>query len=265
MSKKTIKKNLIHSVTMPRLRNYQTLCNLGWNAKHKEGWYPVPEIRKQLLKLVDINRGEPERRVIRKVAGAMDITGRDLAKVVDEIWRRATSVEKSTPMIRQLMRQLGIRDNTQGRSQVVWLLYQILYPEGFPEHAIESSQDAEYKRLIAKQRSERDGPSVMTADETKRLEAMMAAKVCKCVKERYLLYRFRYLVCGLSPEGIPPEAMCQWSIFNQRGMQGFDLHSCDRRFRWYRDLKRVTKRSFPDFPPQDLRTGKMIEEKKSSS
>ena len=252
-------RDVLRKVKMATLRNYQTLCCLGSNKSHREGWYKVDNIRSKLSDIVDIEtNGLPERKVIRKVARAMNITGRDLMVVVDNICQKAINPEISTPIIRSLIRNLSldIKNNSNDKYRLVQLLYQILHPKGFPDRVVEDEQ--EYKRLIAKQKSERDGPSSMTADDIKRLEAMMSAKVCKCVKEQYLLHRFRYLVLGLSPEGIPPEAICQWSIFNQRGFKGFDLQSCDKRFRWYRDLHKVSRASFPDFPPQDLISGKAI-------
>mgnify|MGYP001176230895 FL=1 len=236
----------------PRLRNYQVLCNLG-ESKRRGGWLTVAEIKKGLIKYSNLPVDRP---VIRKVAQAMDIKGRDLNGVVESIWRKTKG--EGTPIIHRLMRQLRITNEKSDGEKLVALLYQILYPESIRDRS-KIDQD-EYKKLITLQKSERDGPVVLTADQNKRLEAMMASKVCKCVKEQHLRHRFRYLVLNISPEGVPPEAICQWSIFNQRGMKGFDLTGCDKRFSWYRTLKKVKAKSYPAFPPQTVKnSGKMLE------
>ena len=77
---------------------------------------------------------------------------------------------------------------------------------------------------------ERDGPATLKADEQKRLEAALLTKVCKCVKDRYLRHKFRYEILGIYPEAIPPEALCQASIYNNRGLAGIDLKECNKRF-----------------------------------
>ena len=82
----------------------------------------------------------------------------------------------------------------------------------------------------------------LARDREPLLEQCLTSRVCHCIKENFLVHKFRYEAMLTKPEGPNPYALCQSRTFNKRGIKElapYDLVFRERRYEWFRRLHKV--------------------------
>lgn len=198
------------SLTPNIIDNYRTMMNFSEKDTKTR-------VKKKLLSSLG-DTSPADRETIRDVAKLFEIKGRNIEQVASKVIMKIQN--DATPPFQHLLKTLRDETGVIHGHRIIKLLYKIVHPDNYSEKAIMKIDKKEYEELLAKKKTERDGPATLKADKQKRLEAALLTKVCKCVKDQYLRHKFRYEILGIYPEAIPPEALCQASIYNHRGLEG---------------------------------------------
>lgn len=227
------------------IENFKTLLNLDSNADRDDVCHS--------LELFTREGKKPTSSQIIRAGYAMGIRGCRDKKESEILSLIEKKIEGSlTPPFRRMIRLLksGVKGKTSFHPhRFVNLINHIIRPEGFPETPPQPVSDEEFEEMVQIKKKQPQG-EYLARDREALLEQCLTSRVCHCIKENFLVHKFRYEAMLTKPEGPNPYALCQSRTFNKRGIKGIGLRSgvCERRYEWFRRLHKVNGRRIPAFP-----------------
>ena len=291
---KTIKKILLLSNKTPKKGSLKiksrSLKNLVTNRGTEKCETQSPEIIANFRKLANLDENLPKSQVcqklktytlpsrvptdkeIRRVAYSLSIqtkkkigdkTGedREIADILHDIEKNIMA--NLTPPLKKMIRLMKNDHGKFTAYQLVSLVSRILRPDGFPDVAPQPLSEKVFQEYAQIKRGAKSG-KYLARDQEALLEQCLVARVCHCIKDRFLLHKFQYEGLMKSPKGPNPYALCQSRVFNREGLKGIGLKNmiCDRRYDWFRRLKNVHGKTIPKFPEyRPVNRGKKITQK----